>query len=133
MAAPPSVLKLSYQYPNFKAPPAPGLPRARLELADGALAATMPSMRQALKLHPDSLCCAATHIDVDVWRPHAGSLVMRYFVTGKISDLHMSPVTASTRTDELWQHTCFEAFVRTSPGVGYYEFKFARSTQCAAY
>lgn len=93
----------------------------------------MPSMRQALKLHPDSLCFAATHIEVDVARPRAGSLVMRYFVTGKISDLHIPPVTASARTDELWQHTCFEAFVRTSPGAGYYEFNFAPSTQWAAY
>jgi hypothetical protein len=93
----------------------------------------MPSMRQALKLHPDSLCCAATDIEVDVALARAGSLVMRYIVTGKISDLHMPPVTAAARTDELWQHTCFEAFVRTSPGAGYYEFNFAPSTQWAAY
>jgi len=90
-------------------------------------------MRQALKLHPDSLCFAATHIEVDVGRPRAGSLVMRYFVTGKISDLDMPPATAPARTNELWQHTCFEAFVRTSPGAGYYEFNFAPSTQWAAY
>jgi hypothetical protein len=90
-------------------------------------------MRQALKLHPDSHCSAAAHIDVDVWRPRAGSLVMRYFVTGEISGLHMPPVTAAARTDELWQHSCFEAFVRTSPGAGYYEFNFAPSTQWAAY
>jgi len=90
-------------------------------------------MRQALKLHPDSLCCAATHIEVDVALARAGSLVMRYCVTGKISDLRMPPLTAAARTDELWQHTCFEAFVRTSPGAGYYEFNFAPSTQWAAY
>jgi hypothetical protein len=90
-------------------------------------------MRQALKLHPDSLCSAATHIEVDVARPRAGTLVMRYVVTGKISDLHMPAATASTRTDELWQQTCFEAFVRTSPDAGYYEFNFAPSTQWAAY
>jgi hypothetical protein len=104
-----------------------------LELADSALAATIPNMRQVLKLHPDSLCSAATHIEVDVARPRASSLVMRYFVMGKISDLHMPPVTASARTDELWQQTCFEAFVRISPGTGYYEFNFAPSTQWAAY
>src|SRR5260221_14417187 len=93
----------------------------------------MLSMRKAWKLHPDSLCLAATHIEVDVGRPRAGSLVMRYSVTGKMSDLHMPPVTAAPRTDELWQHTCFEAFVRTSPGAGYYEVNFAPSAQWAAY
>jgi hypothetical protein len=89
-------------------------------------------MRQALKLHPDSLCSAATHIEVDVARPRAGSLVMRYFVAGQISDLDLPPVTAAARTDDLWHHTCFEAFVHT-PGAGYYEFNFAPSTQWAAY
>jgi hypothetical protein len=39
----------------------------------------------------------------------------------------------AARTDELWRHTCFEAFVRTSPGPDYYEFNFAPSTQWAAY
>jgi hypothetical protein len=93
----------------------------------------MPRMRQALKLHPDSLCSAATHIEVEVWRPRAGSLVMRYLVTGNISDLRMPRATAASRADELWQHTCFEAFVGTSAGAGYYEFNFAPSTQWAVY
>ena len=35
--------------------------------------------------------------------------------------------------DELWRHTCFEAFVRASSGAEYYEFNFAPSTQWAAY
>jgi hypothetical protein len=74
-------------------------------------------MRQALKLHPDSRCSAATHIEVEVARPHPGNLVLHYFVTG----------------DQLWRHTCFEAFVRASPGAAYYEFNFAPSMQWAAY
>ena len=90
-------------------------------------------MRQALRLHPDSLCSAVTHIDVDVARPHAGSLVLSYVVTGKIGDLRMPPVTAAARADELWRHTCFEAFVGTSANAAYYEFNFAPSTQWAAY
>jgi hypothetical protein len=40
---------------------------------------------------------------------------------------------AAARADELWQHTCFEAFVRPSAGPGYYEFNFSPSTQWAAY
>ncbi len=90
-------------------------------------------MRQALKLHPDSLCSAATQIAVEVAQPRSGRLVLSYFVTGKISDLRMPPVMAAARSDELWQHTCFEAFVRTPPGEAYYEFNFAPSTQWAAY
>jgi hypothetical protein len=90
-------------------------------------------MRQALRLHPDSLCLGATHIEVEIARPSAGSLVLSYFVTGKMNDLRMPPVAAAARTDELWRHTCFEAFVRPSPDQAYYEFNVAPSTQWAAY
>jgi hypothetical protein len=90
-------------------------------------------MRQALKCHPDSRCTAAARIDVEVARPRPGSLVLCYVVTGKIGDLRMPTVTAPARTDGLWRHTCFEAFVRASPNAAYYEFNFAPSTQWAAY
>ena len=43
----------------------------------------------------------------------------------------MSSRPASARTDELWRHTCFEAFI--GAGVAYYEFNFAPSTRWAAY
>jgi len=90
-------------------------------------------MRLALKLHPDSRSSAATRIDVDVARPRPGNLLLRYFVTGKIGGLRLPPITAPARADELWQHTCFEAFVRASSSAAYYEFNFAPSTQWAAY
>lgn len=90
-------------------------------------------MRQVLKLHPDSRCTAVTRIDVEVVRPRPGSLVLCYGVTGKIGDLRMPTVTAPTRADGLWRHTCFEAFVRAPPSAAYYEFNFAPSTQWATY
>jgi hypothetical protein len=90
-------------------------------------------MRQPLRLHPDSRCVAVTHIEVEVLRPRAGSLVLSYVVNGKIRDLRLLPIKAARRTDELWRHTCFEAFVGTSAGATYYEFNFAPSTEWAAY
>src|SRR6266481_5635723 len=90
-------------------------------------------MRQVLRLHPDSPCSPVTHVEVEVARPRVGGLVLCYFVAGKISDLRLPAALPAARADELWRHTCFEAFVRTSPGAGYYEFNFAPSTQWAAY
>lgn len=90
-------------------------------------------MRQLLKLHPDSRCFAAAHIEVSVARPRADSLVLSYIVSGKMNTVRIPPVMAGTRSDGLWRHTCFEAFVRTSSGPEYYEFNFAPSTQWAAY
>jgi hypothetical protein len=76
---------------------------------------------------------AATHLEVEVARPRPGILVLRYVVIGNISDLSMPPVSGPTRTDELWWHTCFEAFLRAPSDAAYYEFNFAPSTQWAAY
>jgi hypothetical protein len=90
-------------------------------------------MRYRLKRHPDSLCAAVTGIEVDVVRPRAGSLLLCYAVAGNIGDLLLPPVTARERADELWRHTCFEAFIRVAPVGAYYELNFAPSTQWAAY
>src|SRR5262245_53663282 len=90
-------------------------------------------MRQALKVYPGSLCSAVTHIEVEVMRPCVNSLVLSYLVTGEMGDVLIPPPGAAAPTDELWQHTCFEAFVRNLSGPGYYEFNFAPSTRWAAY
>jgi hypothetical protein len=90
-------------------------------------------MRQALKLHPGSRSSAVAQIEVDIEPPAAGYLKLLYLVTGKIGDLRLPPLAAPARTDELWKHTCFEAFVRPAPSPAYYEFNFAPSTQWAAY
>jgi len=90
-------------------------------------------MRLALRRHPDSLGAAATKLDVEAAASRPGSLLLSYIVTGKIDDLRLPPVTAPTRADELWRHTCFEAFIRVPPGDAYYEFNFSPSTQWAIY
>jgi hypothetical protein len=90
-------------------------------------------MRHTLRLHPDSLCAAATKIEADIARPRPGSLILSYVVSGRIGGLRLPPVAAAARADALWRHTCFEAFVRPSAGPGYYEFNFSPSTQWAAY
>jgi hypothetical protein len=37
------------------------------------------------------------------------------------------------RADQLWQHTCFEAFIAPGAQSRYYELNFSPSTQWAAY
>jgi hypothetical protein len=90
-------------------------------------------MRLPLQRHPDTPCAAAAHIVVDVESLRGGRLKLSYVVTGIIGDLRLPSLTASTRTDGLWRHTCFEAFIRPLPGEAYYEFNLAPSTQWAAY
>ncbi|MGD0193103.1 MAG: DOMON-like domain-containing protein [Rhizomicrobium sp.] len=89
-------------------------------------------MRQVLVLHPDSYCDAVFRIEVDVLRPQPNELVLRYLVTGRIGDLLLPPGNFAGRADELWRHTCFEAFVLATPPA-YFEFNFSASRQWAGY
>ena len=90
-------------------------------------------MRAALKLHPHSHSAAVRHIEVEVARSQAGGVLLRYVVSGRIGDVVWPAVRAPVRTDELWRHTCFEAFIRPATGEAYYEFNFSPSTQWATY
>ena len=90
-------------------------------------------MPHALTLHPDSLCDAVDGIAVDLVRTQAGVLGLRYLVSGRIDDLAVPPRVAAARADELWKHTCFEAFVADEEGEGYAELNVSPSTEWAGY
>jgi hypothetical protein len=98
-----------------------------------ASAARCLLMLLALNPHPQSFPQAARGVEVEVSRSSTCQLTLRYLVAGAIGDLCLPPVAAPTRHDGLWQHTCFEAFIRTAPDGSYYEFNFSPSTQWAAY
>ncbi len=95
--------------------------------------AVAPTMRHTLKIHPDSQSRAARRVDVDIVRSGINRWILSYSVTGTIAQIRLPPVMEAARSDDLWQHTCFEAFIRASTGPDYYEFNFAPSTQWAAY
>ena len=87
-------------------------------------------MRRVLTPHPDFP--ADYSIEAKIARD-ARSLTLRYRVTGAIAGIAIPPPATPIRTDELWKHTCFEAFLQPTPGDAYFEFNFAPSTQWAAY
>lgn len=89
------------------------------------------AMRVTLVCHPDTPCRTVSDIDVVMLRRGA-VLELQYRAvligTGPI----VPPPARPVRTDGLWQHTCFEAFVHADDG-GYYECNFSPSTAWAAY
>jgi hypothetical protein len=89
-------------------------------------------MRVALEAHPDFRSDPVSGIEVDI-EGDTTSLTLRYTLAGAIADLAIPPITGPARTDDLWRHTCFEAFLRTGDGEAYFEFNFAPSTAWAAY
>jgi hypothetical protein len=90
-------------------------------------------MRLALKLHPDFTCEAVAAIEVEIERSKAGALMLDYRLAGRLSELSLPAPSDPGRADGLWEHTCFEAFVRAAPDKPYFEFNFASSLQWAAY
>jgi hypothetical protein len=88
-------------------------------------------VRQSLIVHPDSAPGAVTAIQVEVTRPGPRLLALRYLVSGDTGALLLPRSRPSERADNLWQHTCFEAFLANPPG--YLEFNFSPSTQWAAW
>lgn len=88
-------------------------------------------MLLALKIHPDSRCEAVSALTVEIARLANGSVVLRYEANGRIDRLKLPVASAPVRADELWRHTCFEAFA--AAGEGYAEFNFSPSTCWAAY
>jgi hypothetical protein len=56
-----------------------------------------------------------------------------YVLTGELSNIRIPLSVSTCRADRLWEHTCFEAFVRAKGQAAYYEFNFSPSGEWAAY
>jgi hypothetical protein len=60
-------------------------------------------------------------------------LQITYLVSGDIGAIKIPERCSPRRIDRLWEHTCFEAFVRADGHPSYYEFNFSPSTEWAVY
>ncbi len=90
-------------------------------------------MRVALKPHPDSRSSAVTGLEVELLVARPGILQLDYIVTGSIDELLLPAPAEPERRDDLWRHTCFEAFLGLGDREAYLELNFSPSTQWAAY
>ena len=71
-------------------------------------------------------------LSVDVSRRDE-KLVLRYCLVGDLRALRLPDPRPAARTDGLWRHTCFEAFVGYAGGGEYREYNFSPSGAWAAY
>ena len=62
-----------------------------------------------------------------------GLLQLHYRLDANVARLRMPARREPRQVDELWKHTCFEAFVAGAGDESYREFNFAPSTEWAAY
>lgn len=81
--------------------------------------------------HPDYPPRAVNGVTVEIDAdPNAAMLT--YIIHGE-RNAKLPPPATSSRTDNLWQTTCFELFLKLGSGTEYVEFNFSPSGQWAAY
>lgn len=82
--------------------------------------------------HPDFPGNAVRAISVAAQRTARG-LMLRYEVTGALTEVLWPAPAEAERTDGLWRHSCFEAFVRTGGEPSYREINLSPSGRWATY
>jgi len=93
--------------------------------------------RHLLLPHPSSEPGAQADLvhdlSVAIARLSADRLKLTYRFTGDLDALRLPEAQSATRTDGLWRHTCFEAFIGHSGAGDYWEYNFSPSGAWAAY
>lgn len=87
----------------------------------------------ALVAHPDARAEAVQGLKGRVSIATPGALRFEYSLEADLSRLRVPPPGPGRRLDELWRHTCFEAFVAHLGETAYHEFNFSPSRDWAAY
>ncbi len=87
----------------------------------------------ALAPHPSALGDAVRSVEARLARAADGGLTLRYCVEGDPRRMCLPPPRPPRRADELWRHTCLEAFVAADPGAAYVELNFSPSGEWASY
>jgi hypothetical protein len=85
-----------------------------------------------LVCHPATPCEALRRVEVRARRTSDATLELLYCLEGDIPAVLFPAERAPCRADELWRHTCLEAFV-AAEDAGYYEINFSPSTEWAVY
>jgi hypothetical protein len=86
-----------------------------------------------LKRHPSPSAEAVRAIQVLVRRSASAELRMTFRLDGDISRIRVPSPGVPRIAAQLWQHTCFEAFIAVEGQAAYHEFNFAPSGEWAAY
>ncbi len=90
-------------------------------------------MQLNLICHPDFLGGPVRGIYVQMTRVSKRKIGLRYQVDADEGALLLPNMAQPVRTDNLWQHSCFEIFLREADQEEYYEYNFSPSSQWAAY
>ena len=91
----------------------------------------MPAL--ALMCHPSSPLPHVRALSVRTDWLSDNQLALHYRLEGDLDQLRLPAPRRSAPTDGLWQHTCFEAFVKHGDTRAYLELNLSPSTQWGIY
>jgi len=91
------------------------------------------AIQHSLLCHPTSPCRAVKAAKVSAELIDNGTLALRYQLDCNPADILLPVTQPATAADDLWQHTCCEAFIAAGDGREYREFNFSPSGQWANY
>lgn len=95
---------------------------------------TLPLLHTAaLTPHPNTSNQTVRGIEVQVCWHHEDTLALTYTLTGNCPQLQIPPARHPARADNLWRHTCFEAFLSLPGDTAYQEWNFSPSGEWAVY
>jgi hypothetical protein len=102
---------------------------------------SVPTITVGLRPHPSTVPAAPADsaspvgmLLATMYAPPEGGAVFEFKLEdSRLDALRIPPMAAPGTADELWKHTCFEAFVGVQGEPGYREFNFSPSGQWAIY
>lgn len=94
----------------------------------------MPVERSvSLTCHRSTRTDPVRAIEVRVRRSAPGALSLTFRADGDLARVRVPTPRPPRIAHQLWEHTCFEAFVAVADALAYHEFNFAPSGEWAGY
>jgi hypothetical protein len=90
------------------------------------------AMSLDLRPHPGIPPGPVQAIRVEVER-RGSALAFTYALAGAVERIRIPSPSPAKRAEDLWRHTCFEAFLRAPGEEAYFELNFSPSGEWAAY
>ena len=95
---------------------------------------TLPAaMKHSLYCHPAGPCAFVQTVEASARLAESGGLAVSYRLFGDPGNIRIPEPAPPAAADELWRHTCLEAFIAAVDGLDYREFNFSPSGQWANY
>lgn len=96
---------------------------------------TTPPTTVTLNLicHPATPASVVRSLETRISLDAQGNIALAYCLRGDMARVRIPGEQRPERSDLLWEHTCFEAFIGACGDAAYHEFNFSPSGQWAAY